>query len=81
MRSSIASFFSYLFMASAFVFLISAICLLVIVLRYYGTSVSPTEIEVAYYLLILLIIAIILGPISLYISNKLGHFTGRKEEV
>jgi len=81
MRSSLASFFSYLFMVLAFVCLVSAFSLIVIALRYYGTTISKTEREVAYYMLILFITAVVLGPIFLHISNRLGKLRRGREEI
>jgi TRAP-type C4-dicarboxylate transport system permease small subunit len=81
MKSSIASFFAYLFMASVFVCLISALILVVILLRYFSGTSGRSEEEIAYYFFIILVGSISCAPISLYISSKLGRVSGQREEI
>ena len=81
MRSTIASFFSYLFVAFVFVSLISALTLVVIMLRYFSGALGKSEEEIAYYFFIILVVSISCAPISLYISNKLGRLSGQRDEL
>lgn len=81
MRNSIVSLFSYLFMTSAFVCVATALCLLVILLRYLGDATSETEMEIARYFLFILIISAVLAPLSLLVSDKLGKVSRQREEV
>jgi len=81
MKSSLASFFSYLFMTSSIMSLVSALTLVIIVLRYFFGSTGKSEEEIARYIFIVLVISICCAPISLYISNKLGKVSGRKDEL
>ena len=81
MKSSLASFFSYLFMASVLVCLISALTLVVILLRYFSGASGRSEEEIAYYFFIILVVSISCAPISLYVSNKLGRLSRQRDEV
>jgi hypothetical protein len=81
MKSSISTFFSYVFMVSAFVSVVSALCLIVVLLRYFGGAASETELEIARYFSIVLITSVTLSPLSLYVSDKLGKFSGQREKV
>lgn len=81
MKSSLASFFSYLFMASLLVSLISGLTLVVILLRYFSGASAGSEEDIAYYFFIILVVSMCCAPVSLYISNKLGRLSGQRDEV
>ncbi|HSE84229.1 MAG TPA: hypothetical protein VLB01_06755 [Thermodesulfobacteriota bacterium] len=81
MRNSISSLFSYIFMTSAFVSVSTALCLIVILLRYIGDETTDTEMAVARYFLFVLVISAVLTPLSLFVSDKLGKISRRKGEV
>jgi len=81
MKNSLASIFSYLFMVSAFVSMASAFCLVVVLLRYLGNATSETEMNIARYFLVVLVSGIVLTPLLLFTSDKLGKLGKRREEV
>ena len=81
MRNSLASMFSYIFMTSAFVCVSTALCSIVIFLRYIGDETTDTEIAIARYFVFVLVVSAVLTPLSLLVSDKLGKISRRKGEV
>ena len=71
LRSLLGKVFSYLFVTSFFLLIISAFVLIVVVLRYFLTDISKTEIDFGYDILILFVVCAILCPVSFFVSNRL----------
>jgi len=79
LRSSIGKLFSYIFMTSIVLLAISAFFLIVVVLRYFFTDISRTEIDFGYDMLILFIVFLVLSPVSFLISDRLGKLRRKKD--
>lgn len=71
MRDYLISIFIYIFMAATVASAISALSLIVFLLRYSFATVGETEREIAHYLLIIFISGVIMVPVSLYIAERL----------
>ena len=80
MRDSLSSVFSYLFMASIFISIISLFAVLIIFLRSFMTDTGELEKQSGYAFLYLFIICIIAAPIFHYISNRLEKRVRRFDE-
>lgn len=75
MRDSLSSVFSYLFMATVCICVISLFAVLIIFMRSFMTDIGGLEKQAGYAFLYLFIICIIAAPIFHYISNKLEKHT------
>lgn len=78
LRSSLGKLFSYIFMTSILLLAISAFFLIVVVLRYFFTDISRTEIDFGYDMLKLFIVCLVLSPVSFLISNRLEKLRKKK---
>lgn len=81
MRNSLSNVFSYLFMIAGFICIISALSLLIILVRYFLIDIGPQEKQIAKYFVVIFISTIILAPILHYISYRLEKYSGRMKEV
>ena len=81
MRDSLASAFSYLFMASIFVSVISLFAVLIIYMRARMMEIGGMEKQAGYAFLYVFIICIIAAPVFHYISNKLEKNTKGMDEI
>jgi hypothetical protein len=72
MKATLASLFSYLFMASSFAAVISIFALSLIVIRYIVGTASEDELDIAYVFFVILVSCLFVIPISLYLSEKFG---------
>lgn len=71
MRDSLSAVFSYLFMASIVICIISLFGVLIIFMRSFTTDVGGLEKQSGYAFLYVFITCVIAAPIFHYISNKL----------
>ena len=81
MRDSLSSIFSYLFMTTIFMLILSAFGMLIVFLRSFFTDIGDMETRVGFLFVYILIICIILAPIFLYVSNKLEKYGGRIDQI
>ena len=81
MRDSLSSIFSYLFMTTIFMLILSAFGMLIVFLRSLFTDIGDMETRVGFLFVYILIICIILAPIFLYVSNKLEKYGGRIDQI
>ena len=72
--------FSYLFTISIFISAVSAFFVVLALLRHFFSSVSETEVRLAYNSLIVFAICIVLAPIFLSISQKLEKDRSKRIE-
>ena len=72
--------FSYLFMISIFLSVISGFFLVMVLLRHLFSTISETETNLAYNSSIVFVISIILAPIFLSISQKLERERSKRIE-
>ncbi len=79
LRSSIGKLFSYIFMTSIFLLVISAFFLIIVVLRYLLTDISRTEIDFGYDMLKLFVVFAVLCPVSFLVSNRLEKLRKKKD--
>lgn len=71
MRSTLATLFSYIFMISTAVLIVTTFAVIVIGLRHIFISIDEYEKDIGLQLLKALIAAAILTPVSLYLNQKL----------
>lgn len=81
MRDSLSSIFSYLFMTTIFMLILSAFGMLIVFLRSLFTDIGDMETRVGFLFVYILIICIILAPIFLYVSSKLEKYGGRIDQI
>ncbi len=81
MRDQLASIFSYLFMSAAVICLISAFAVIIIFIRSIVHDIGIAEKQTGFVFLYIFIIAAVLAPIFLYVSNRLEKYSGRMDEV
>jgi hypothetical protein len=81
MRDQLSSIFSYLFMASIFVFIVSLFAVLIIFLRSFIVNIGNLEKQTGYAFLCILITCIILAPIFLYLSNRMEKYRRPMDRV
>ncbi|MDA2918155.1 hypothetical protein MYX76_01440 [Desulfobacterota bacterium AH_259_B03_O07] len=79
LRSSIGKLFSYVFVTSIFLLVISAFFLIIVVLRYSLTDISRTEIDFGYYMLKLFVVCAVLCPVSFLVSNRFEKLRKKKD--
>jgi len=72
MKSTLAAFFSYLFLATSFTAIISFFAILLIIVRYLFGVATEKESEYAYILFIVLVACLFIIPVTLFLSDKLG---------
>lgn len=80
MKSTLATFFSYFFMATILLLCISIFAVIVILGRHFFGSIGEQEKNLGYTFLIILIASAILAPISLYINLKFDRMEKLKDE-
>lgn len=71
MKQSFGMLFSYLFMSSIVVILLSAFGTIIITVRYFVSSIEPEEIKLWKKFATILLISCACSPILLHISRKL----------
>ena len=81
MRDQLSSLFSYLFMSSAVVCLISVFAVLIILIRSVVADISHTETQMGYVFFYIFVITALLAPVFLYVSNKLEKYSGRMDGI
>lgn len=81
MRDQLSSIFSYLFMFTAVLCLISAFAVIIIFIRSIVHDISLAEKQTGFIFLYIFIIGAVLAPVFLYVSNKLEKYSGRMDEV
>lgn len=81
MRDQLSSVFSYMFMASVFVSVVSLFAVLIIFLRFFMMEIGELEKQTGYAFLYIFIICIILAPVFLYLSNRLEKYKRRMDGV
>ena len=81
MRDQLSSIFSYLFMSAAVICLISAFGVIIIFIRSLVQDIGMTEKQTGLLFFYIFIIAAVLAPVFLLISNKLEKYSGRMDEV
>jgi hypothetical protein len=81
MRDQLSSIFSYLFMSSAVICLISAFGVIIIFIRSFVQDIGIAEKQTGFLFLYIFIIAAVSAPIFLLISNRLEKYSGRMDEI
>lgn len=77
---NLTNFFSYIFMTSAFLGVISSFYLIIFYLKEVVSDTTEVEQKIAHQLFIVLLICIVLFPISFYISHKSEKKSGAPEK-
>lgn len=72
MRAILGSIFSYLFMSSSFSAVVCLFAIVLIVVRKFFGTVSPTENDYLIIFIRIFIVSVILSPVSHYFSIKYG---------
>lgn len=80
MKSSFASFFSYLFVTTILTLIISAFGTAIVGVRHLLTTISDSEKTIGYYMLAVFIASLLLAPLFLYINQKLDRIDRRFED-
>jgi|GEM_PF-1906410 len=81
MRDQLSSIFSYLFMSAAVICLISAFAAIIIFIRSLVQDIGMMEKQTGFLFLYIFVIAALLAPVFLYVSNKLEKYSGRMDEI
>ena len=81
MRDQFASIFSYLFMSSAVLCLISVFAVLIILIRSVVGDVGRAETQTGYIFFYIFVISALLAPVFLYVSNRLEKYSGRMDGI
>lgn len=81
MRDQLSSIFSYLFMGAAITCLISAFAVIIIFIRSFVLDIGKAETQTGFFFLYMFIIAAVLAPVFLYVSNRLEKYSGRMDEI
>lgn len=80
MKSILSTLFSYLFMATIVVILVSSFALVIILIRHFLVSIGEDEKQLGYNFLIALVTSGILSPIFLFLNRKFDRIEKLKEE-
>jgi len=81
MRDVLSNVFSYLFMGSAVICLISALGVIIVFIRSLVQDIGINERNMGFYFLYIVIISAVLAPVFLFVSNRLEKYSGRMDEV
>ena len=81
MKSSIAAFLSYLFIAAIVVLIISAFGAVIIGIRHILTTISETEKSIGIKFLITFVCSGVLAPVILYLNLKLDRLDKIHEDI
>lgn len=80
MKSSMAAFFSYLFITSVIALIISAFGAVIVGIRHLLTTISDTEQTIGYYFLLLFIASLVLAPLFLHLNQKFDRLDRRYDD-